>query len=649
MATLRRCPVSRLVAKVLIVAFILPLVGFYGVRPAVGQEEIQFNKIAVLPFENLSRYGTEELGQRAADAVAMTLKRSREVLVVKQDEVQSALRSLNFSLPLRSKEQLQLLGQTLEVDGVLVGRVVKCKVDQPRGRALVELQMEMLDVVTGEYLNGAWVERQTPEKPGYTGTEDTLVTDAVNLAAQDAVDQMMALKVRTGSVMQVDLTGDVMIDIGRDKGMSEGREMVLMRPEWVPEREKMVFRKLGKVRITEAGARSSICRAEPGTPLPRTTDRVVAIYQMPGKRVAVAKKKSMKQIVRSVLALGLLWGVISIASSGNPQSSPNAFQPRLVQQRPGDLTAIRVTWPVSSIPDVSRVLGYVIYRSHGTSIGLGQYPATTPEFNPTPENIVQVVQGGERTVWDDAPTSIPAPYTTQTVELTKTIVDLSGNEQDLSFSATWTVIPVVEGETYFYRVARVAEHFAGPTGNIPGTTTGGTTSGTTTSTSRGMLMARQQQQQDQQEQTYEFEISDDGGLLSAPSDPLGPVTYILPPMPQDPANGADNQEADRVRFVWEPAAGANEYRVEVFTNPNTTGTPIFASPTQVVTNPAQQAVSFDWVGANLQGQQTYYWRVGARRSGERLPLLLSTNSEGWIYSPIYSFRTAEVPPPPPSR
>lgn len=136
-------------------------------------------------------------------------------------------------------------------------------------------------------------------------------------------------------------------------------------------------------------------------------------------------------------------------------------------------------------------------------------------------------------------------------------------------------------------------------------------------------------------------------LAGKPSNTSGPVTFFSPPVQLTPMNGQANLPSSAITFNWQKSVGANEYVVQVFSGSDPDGlfAPVFSSP--IVNATGTSTLGTTITGPFATGTP-YYWRVGARQSGDPLsPVDLRTGQSGWLYSTMRNFTTATAPPPPP--
>ena len=107
-------------------------------------------RVAVIPFDNLS--SDAQAGKRATRLLITELLASGAVDVVEPGEVQAAMRNLGGGrLTAPSAEQVIALGETLEVQGVVIGTVAQSEVMRLGAalRPVVTLDVQMIEADTG--------------------------------------------------------------------------------------------------------------------------------------------------------------------------------------------------------------------------------------------------------------------------------------------------------------------------------------------------------------------------------------------------------------------------------------------------------------------------------------------------------------------
>jgi len=570
---------------------------------------------AVVTLQDHSGRQSRLLEAKATDAVALALTDSREFLVTPAADVERELRAAGLTLPLSNADAVRL-GRRLDVTSVTVGEILKATVNQSSGSATVRLQIMLIDVAAAEPLDGATITVDTPSRPGWQGTEADILNAALRDAAEQTVARMLATRVPRGTVEAVVSSGNCEINLGAQDGVKPGMTMVVMRPLYIKDLEKVVMRNIGRVEIAEAQA--DICYATPHANVaPRTGDLVLRLYEEEAKALgAVARKRGKDFLIVSVAA-ALGAAIVSIAAGGNWTSNPGTTViSYLSQSGMGATPVIRVQY---AKPDKAN--GHLLFR--------GEYAGFPPDAPYLVE--VSAMSGVEPLPFMD---DVPDAQEQQDLTITVAFVDESGEWTTETVDVTYSHPPLVEGQAYFHRLRRVSKPQLPPGSNPPVGTQG---------------------QHVQQDPDNTIDQSSDFPMISEPSNLAGPVTYITPSqvfpfeMLQNP-NGP-------IIFEWTLTTGADEYMLEVFpvTDPGGIHSPVFRKTGIRPIGSANQIFTWTPASGDLDVDSVYFWRVGARNSleatdrprGQGIPRVgLGENTiRGYVLSKMLSFQTAPIIPP----
>ena len=623
---------SRRLAWLLSVALAVPYVGVLATPAAAQSRTGELASVALLTFDDLTVPAAERTGEptwqarNATAAVAMALDSSGEYLVTPEFDVEREMKDLGLSGSLSPVEQVRL-GQRLEVTYVGTGEVMALTVNPSNGSVAARVQIRLLKVGVGDCTEGAVVEVETPPRPGYEGDPTDAVNEALRVAAETGVAKMLAERVPDATIESVALWGQIRINVGHTEGMRAGMTLVVMRHVYLPEQETSVWRNIGRIRVVETYPTMSLCEGV-GDVAPRTGDKAIRVYAPYVQQVKAERKKQARKTVTVLLAVGVVLGLVSLGQTSNEQTAPRGIT-FLHQAAMGEQPEIRYQFPK---PD--KFWGHLLFR--GFTAG---FPATAPWMVQASGN-----PNGQETIsfMDDTAGEEPQ----QTLAINVTFLDLTAQPPEYAnetVTLTWAHPSLEAGTTYWHRVSRVTDP-AFPPGTGAPISTGGVTT----------AQANPQPNPDNEiDSTYEFP------MISQPSAPAGPVTYILPPAPQSPTNGSDSQSTSELTFVWRQTTGADEYVVQVFpsNDPLGTGSPIFQSPPQRPTGTGNMNFTWNVSAGDLVSGTNYWWRVGARRasevntkSGQGVPVCGqgSTLVRGYVLSDMFGFTTAGEPPNPPS-
>lgn len=643
-----RCPLkaSRL-AQLPLKFAVVALLGAVALAALAGASVAQGRDVAttaVVTFDDKSGMDSPLLEAKATDAVALALQDSQEYLVTPTRDVDRELRALSLSTPL-SKVEAVRLGNRLGVDSVTVGEILEARVDETTGKGVVGLQIMMVDVDAGEYLDGATATGQTKVLPGWTGTEADILNEALRETAEDVVANMLATRVPRGTIEVVLQTGSCEINIGSQDGAKEGMKLAVLRPIYLAELEKMTLRKIGRVEV--ADTHPDICYANPVKGVaPRTGDYVVRIYEPLAVVRESAAKQRRTQFIAGVGALALLLGFAMVGTNGNEISAPPNPISYLHQDAMGAEPVIRI-----ELPTLDRAHGHLLFRGHSAG-----FPADAPylvEVSAAPNGIERIK------FMDDT----RAAQAQQDRTITVNFRDEDGDPDTEDVDCTWTHPALFPGQSYYHKIRRVTKPAFPPGTNPPLSQTGGTDNvaqGTRRpAVALGQLLRRTRGRDIiAQDPTNSIDSGHEFPMVSEPTTVAGPVTYILPVQLLLPENNKQGQGMNSITFEWSPTTGADEYMVEVFDSSDPSGLrqPIFRR--SGVRAQGASSISETWQPAtgDLQESSVYYWRVGARKSleagskGQGVPQVgFGANVlTGWVLSDMRSFQTTVSPPPPPA-
>jgi len=203
MRTFIRGRVTRAIAQALTLTFLCSAMFLgYPVLPAEAQISIRAaasQSVAVVPFDNRSRFPLETLGAEASQAVTVELRERLQLDVLDPDIVAAEMRDLGLKTPLSDSELIRLASQ-LEVTMLVTGEVREAKIVQDRsGRhAEVTLAVTLFDRTAEGTVNGALL---TGSAPAAEGDDATLVRKALEETAFEAMQEMRTRPTITATVL----------------------------------------------------------------------------------------------------------------------------------------------------------------------------------------------------------------------------------------------------------------------------------------------------------------------------------------------------------------------------------------------------------------------------------------------------------------
>ena len=603
-----RWPVSALC----IAALILPITGAIF-TPIPASAQTGTIEIAVVDFRNSSKMPNDMYGTNATAAVTVELLRSGKFSVTSTDDMQSKMeelgykatgdRALKVSL---TPSMMMRLGQDVGATCVAIGDLSSIKVDVGKRNAEARIAVRLLDVSSGEWVNGAIATGTSNPRIGYTVDNETdWVMEAISNAAHSAVDTMVRYIIPEATVIGTVGTSDVLLNKGSQDGIAEGLEMIVLRRGDTGQDE--VVGRIKVSMVTDTDARASVTKSTRGV---KPEDRVRAVYELPidsSSKGTVAPRSGEKK--RMAKASNTFWGILALLAistifGGGGSKVESVRATAMARTTESGNNTILVLWNNPHDVLLANIEEYHIFRGS---------PGGTP---------VYVAEQGEGTVdgdfdhsYDDDINSRP-DLAYGSVGPGNTLVDNTATPPGITL-----------GTTYTYYVSCLYRY--------PVTSAEGTV-------------------------TYSYRETTPVYAEKA--------TALMLPRQVSPGNlgGGDTvdiADTDGVRFDWEGSKGANEYVIEICPNPNFTRNETWVghSPIQFTdTEGKPRYATFDLSAAseleNVAEESTLYWRVGARNSGDTpgpYPAGPSTQASGakstrYIYSEYpYSFLTLGGVPPPP--
>ncbi len=558
-------------------------------------QQITLPRIAVIDFQNKSGVGGQSIARAATDAVASEFQKTGKYEVLARGEVEQQLKDLELAPPLDRIGFLRL-GRALQTESLIAGEVNAITFVGSPKQAQVTLSVRVIDIASGEPVNGAVATGRSNPRPGYAGDDDTLIQEAIRNAAFEAVRIIQTATIPEATVLTTRGGKEVILNRGIRGGLKVGMEMVVIRRG----------EEVGRIRVTQVSDSDAVAEIIAVTKGIQSEDKARAIFEVPTVQVKGGKVVEQRPQPRgaasrslralgAVLVLGLIaFGVARGASGGNtPVQDVIAEAGTDANFEP----IVRISWKTTLFAKNNRAqIQWQIYRSD--FIGVDGNGNLRP---------VGVVPGNQHFFID---TTLPR-------DVSYASLPREGSE-DLSLAQlTGNGAPpgVSPGRSYTYQLALVySEERTGGQGDIV---------------------------------TF-FLLSD--RVRSGQATVLNPVQLLEPVQRSEDVNPAD------VRFSWLATEGANAYRIEVSTDPTfrdrnrTFVSNEILSTAQGGTPVSSERINLETALLNrlgLAGQRvTLYWRVGARNLSDNPGPIPGPGGLRYVWSRPFEFTTQELPPSP---
>ena len=262
MQRLRNCAAWRYLVVFVAALMVVPYATMSVPVVAEAQPQTVFSSstVVVLPIrDSLGAVGSAE-SQKATAAVVMALDDSGEFVVTAERDYKREIAAMGLEPPLSVPEQTRL-AKRLQVDKVLSGNIVSLNVHPRTGQVKVRLVVELLDIASGEFLDGANVGVMTKSIPGWSGERNQVINEALRQVAEAAASHILMPRTPVGYITSVSNNGQISVDIGAEDGIQPGTEMVIMRPIYQEDLGEVRLIKMGKIAVRSG--ESDMCWAAP--------------------------------------------------------------------------------------------------------------------------------------------------------------------------------------------------------------------------------------------------------------------------------------------------------------------------------------------------------------------------------------------------
>ena len=591
MKRLQNSVVMRLASRAAILALLTNflLVGV-TVKPAEAQFRTGTTQWAVLDFVNRSPLGGPALGAAAADAVSTLILGTNRYDILPRESVDRIYSQLELTPPITRQLDILRVGQGLGVETIITGEITDARINVTANGKSADVAMVVrgIDVASGLAVMGTAVHGESTERPGNTA-DDVLLNEAVNYAAQLAVDKLLTQQVDVATVLTTPTPKLVQLNKGSRQGIKSGMRMVILRG-----REEVAT-----IRISEVETDSATGIVEESNKGVAPGDKARAIVLDPGSveltggggaRVRSPRTRSTSSSnLLTILVVGALAATIATGSDGGGGANNVKAEASIL---PDNITpGVKISWSLSMFNGGRGRLEWQVWRNDYTA------------------SAIRVVDGFS-TVAYDSPGAFADPWRDPSG---MQIQPVTCEEPEAPEPIDPPAPGVTLGTSYLYSVMLI---YALWPQDLPGG--GGGNDGETLCVFKTNFRQAEGQ-----------------------ATPIARVQLTSPP------NNTANV-GDLVQFSWNAVPGANQYAVEISTDPvflNASNIAVVArvesvSPGGISTEPID-------ISGIFPSATRLYWRVGGRNAADVPGPVPDAKGERYVFSLPFQFDRAKNPPPPP--
>lgn len=548
--------------------------------------QLTAENVAVIDFTVVDQAIDKMYASMATDAVVVEMLRTGKFNITPAEIVKSKLeefglrkkddKELRVSI---SETMLQRIGQETGADRVLTGEVASIEIDRETNQASARIRVKMLDVVSGEWINGSIATGKSNKRLGYSQDKDSdLIIEAINNAALKVVDTMAKYIIPFGTILGSPADDEALINQGTQQGIMLGMKMIVLRRN-----ETGADDVVGHIRITSVGDTDAMAKVIDAIRGIKPGDRVMAIYTPPkdtGKDVERPKTSKEEKIAKGsklLMGLGVLLGLLALTTKGREAEGTMggismSVGSRDAQSIDGSGNGLLIAWDIPGNILSSNILEYHIWRDTSSSIGNAPIFAGTYIGTPLYNNLLGNYDFSviDNMLMDDDTVTWRIP------------VD-DGTSFGAAPNSPAAIIATQPGESHPYFVSAL----------------------------------------------YRLDIpSSTGGTLTRYRETvpafIGRSTYLLEPELISPGDNTGTQELalSNITFTWNSVAGATDYVIEVSSTMDfqrdktwvsrfprispTAGVPISATFTNVL--------SLSTELSDVPSGGVLYWRVGCKNN-----------------------------------
>jgi len=329
---------------------------------------VEIMSVGLADFVNKSGVLGDALSRLASGAVYIELNKSKRFDVTSDSTMKTFMSDLGMKSPL-SRTDLLRLGAELETDAMMEGEIASVVTTKDPARVSVTLVLRMIDVASGELINGATVVGNSSPRVGDTADLDTLVTEAVNNAAYLAVKNMVEYIIPEATVQNSMGVNDLMLNKGTREGIRKGMRMVVLREKQGGGKEVV-----GRILVREAfpnDAIASVIIAPKGV---KAEDKVRAIFEMPGYKPPVeaeaAKGVGTSSYERRGGSKKFVWYILGAAALALLVKGGSGSESGPSSSGGGTTTANVFNYSVSDIGYGTNVIEVSLWRDKDTCVAV---------------------------------------------------------------------------------------------------------------------------------------------------------------------------------------------------------------------------------------------------------------------------------------
>ncbi len=353
-------------------------------NPAYAEKKAA-TKIAVATVDDASGVKVKDVALKLSDALYLAFTQSGLYEVASKEKVSEAVTS-SGAAGSKDTATLAKVGKASSSDVVFSATLKSLVFPKDKPECLATVYAQGISSETGDVVAKVEVLKSSGVKPGYSGNQEFLAQEAINMAASAVVDEFFKYQTTESTVLSTQ-DNKFIVSMGHYQGINPGAEFTVMR-------KKSPAAVLKVTKVSGNDSEAILLTKKPGPPI--VAGDTAKILYNPPKAVSLTKEglpKKKKSWTTIAIGIAVIAGAALLLGKKKETTPPEEPIPTVtgVNATPsGD--KITVSWtPVT----YSKLASYVVYRAPddgqaklkpGTFVCAAEVPAGLKQFDDIGKN-----------------------------------------------------------------------------------------------------------------------------------------------------------------------------------------------------------------------------------------------------------------------
>lgn len=329
-------------------------------RASAFAEKKAATKVAVATVDDASGVKVKDVALKLSDALYLAFAQSGLYDIASKEKVAEAITSAGAA---GSKEPSALakIGKAASADIVFSATLKSIAFPKDKPECFATVYAQAVNTETGDVVAKVEVMKSSGVKPGYSGNQEFLTQEAINMAASAVVDEFFKYQTTESTVLST-RDNKYIVSLGRFQGINSGAEFTVVR-----KKQPVAVLKITKVNGNDS--EGILLTKKPGPPV--VAGDTAKILYNPPKSVSLSKEgvpKKKKSWTTLAIGIAVIGAAALLLGKKKETSAPEEPVPTVTgvnATSQGD-NKIKVTWNAVTY---SKLASYVVYRAEDDGSG----------------------------------------------------------------------------------------------------------------------------------------------------------------------------------------------------------------------------------------------------------------------------------------